>query len=172
MTTPTTRTQSGQLVFAALFLLFALFLALNLQTQVQWLDKTKLFAQPAFWPTVSVLGMLGFGIGHFWGQFRRDDLKREWAEVSIWLRSIEFVVWFMIYVHVVPIIGYLLASVIFAVLLAFRMGYRSRFMLFSAAGMAIVVVVVFKSLLSVKIPGAMIYEWLPQDLRIFMIRYL
>lgn len=173
MSNPDTRkTQSGQLVFAVAFLLGALFLASQLPSEVQWFKKTKLFAQPAFWPTLSVLGMVGFGLAHFWSNFRRNDISREWAEVAVWARSLEFVVWFMVYVHVVPIVGYLPSSLIFAPLLAYRMGYRSAFMLFSAAGMALCVVVLFKTFLSVKIPGGMIYEYLPGGFRTFMILYL
>jgi hypothetical protein len=171
MSAPGERTQSGQLIFAVAFLVFALFLASQLRVEVQWFPKTKMFAQPAFWPTLSILGMVVFGLFHVRSNFRRDDWRREWAEVSIWARSLEFVVWFMVYVHMVPVIGYLLSSLIFAPLLAYRMGYRSRFMLGAAMVTALSVVVVFKSLLSVKIPGGMIYEHLPGGLRTFMILY-
>ncbi len=160
---------SGDLLFAGLFLALSLILLSQLPEQTKWAKKTVLFGQPRFWPTVGLLGMAVFGGAYFWTRFRRNDLQREWLEVANWLRSIEFALWFMIYVWAVPQIGYLLASVIFAPVLAFRMGYRTPKMLLSAFGLGFGTVLIFKSFLSVKIPGGAIYEYLPTALRSFMI---
>jgi len=148
-----------------------MFLVSQIPTQVQWFKGTKLFAQPAFWPVVSLTGMLVFGALHFATRVRKDDMRRDWAEAAFWLRSVEYVVWFMIYVHSVPVIGYLLASVIFAPALAYRQGYRSARMVLAAVGMALVTVLFFKTFLSVRIPGGAIYEYLPSAARSFMITY-
>ncbi len=45
------------------------------------------------------------GRGHLATRWRRTDFMREWVEVGMWLRSVEFVIWFMVYVSLVPIIG-------------------------------------------------------------------
>ena len=95
----------------------------------------------------------------------RGELKR-WAEV------LEYAVWFMAYVLAVPVIGYLPATLIFMPALTWRMGYRSRLILSSSVIFAVAVVVLFKTFLSVKIPGGMIYEYLPGALRGFFILYL
>ena len=78
----------------------------------------------------------------------------------------------MVYVWAVPIIGYLLATLLFAMLLSLRMGYRGVMQIGGAAAVGIAIVVVFKSFLGVKIPGGAIYEYLPDALRNFMIVYL
>ncbi|WP_264210897.1 tripartite tricarboxylate transporter TctB family protein [Leisingera thetidis] len=162
----------GQLVFA-LFLVGAALLLLALITeQTTWVGKTKLFAQPRFWPAVAIGGMVLLGGLHLyklpWRRVSRYDLR----EVKRWGRVLEYAGWFMGYVLLVPIIGYLPVTLVFVPLLCWRMGYRSRLMLWTSAAFAVAVVVLFKAFLSVKIPGAMLYEYLPGSLRSFFILYL
>ena len=159
----------GELLFVGLFLLFAVFLLVRMPDQVQWFKRTKWSAQPALWPAIGVIGMAVFSGLHFITRYRADDLRRELVEAAVWLRSIEFVGWFMLYVWSVPRIGYLPATLIVAPLLAYRLGYRTTKPLLAAAATGFVVVLVFKTFLSVKIPGGAIYEYLPTALRSFMI---
>ena len=161
----------GDLVFALLFLAFAIFLLANLDGQTQWVKRTKTVAQPAFWPTVAVYFMAGFAILHLIGSLVSPRIEGRWTEVKFWLRSFEFAIWFMVYVALVPRIGYLPASILFPAALAFRLGYRVPRQLFAAAGAGVVIVVLFKSLLQVKVPGGAIYEYLPDALRAFMLTY-
>lgn len=164
-----TKIKSGELLFVGLFLLFAVFLLSQMPDQVKWFKKTKWSGQPALWPAIGVIGMVVFGGLHFATRFRKDDWKREFPEALVWLRSFEFVGWFMIYVWAVPRFGYLPSTLIIAPVLAFRMGYRSRRMLWAATGSGLMVVLIFKTFLEVKIPGGAIYEYLPGALRLFMI---
>ena len=53
--------------------------------------------------------------------------------------------------------------------LAFRAGYRGPRMLCAAALTGLSIVLIFKTTLSVKIPGGAIYEYLPDIFRNFMI---
>ncbi len=53
--------------------------------------------------------------------------------------------------------------------MAVRQGYRSSRYLVAAALLGLAIVVVFKTGLSVKIPGGALYEYLPGGLRNFMI---
>jgi len=165
------RRASGEWLFAVLFLALALFLLSQLPEQTRWVRKAKLFAQPAFWPAVGLAGMSLFGALHLLTRWRRDDLKRERSEALRWLRAGEFALWFMVYVWVVPLVGYLAASVAFAPLLAFRVGYRRGRMLWAAAGLGLGTVLFFKTFLGVKIPGGAVYEYLPGGLRALMITY-
>jgi hypothetical protein len=171
MSNPQREAKSGELLFVLLFFVLAVLLLSQLPDQVKWFKKTKLAAQPALWPAISIVGMVVFGGGHLWNIFRKDDLQRERGEAAIWLRSIEFALWFMLYVVVVPITGYLLTTLVFAPLLAFRVGYRSGPVLAYACLMGLGTVLFFKTFLSVKIPGGMIYEYLPNAMRSFMIVY-
>ncbi len=161
----------GDLVFAVLFLLFALFLLINLDGQTTWVNRTKLAAQPAFWPTVSVWLMTIFAALHLFGSVVSPRIEGRWTEVIFWLRSLEYVGWFLIYVLLAPIGGYLLSTVAFATLLAFRLGYRTPKTLAAAAASGFVIVLVFKTFLQVKVPGGQIYESLPDGLRAFMLTY-
>ncbi|MBV7396772.1 tripartite tricarboxylate transporter TctB family protein [Mameliella sediminis] len=163
----------GDLVFASLFCLFAVFLLAMLPYETQWVKRTKLFAQPAFWPAVSVGAMALFGVLHLLGALVSERIPGRGAEVLAWLKSVEYALWFMAYVALVPVIGYLAASILFACVLAFRLGYRSARWQGAAVLFAVAVVVVFKGLLQVKIPAGMVYELLPSGaFRTFMMTYL
>ncbi len=86
-------------------------------------------------------------------------------EAVQWLRALEYLAWFMVYVWAVPIIGYLPATLIFMGALAVRAGYRNRRVILAALAMGLGIVLVFKTMLSVKIPGGLLYEYLPDALR-------
>ncbi len=161
----------GDLVFAVAFLAVSIFLLSQLGTETKWVKRTKLVAQPAFWPAVSLIGMTFFAALHWLGSICSPRIHGRLAEVAFWARSFEYALWFMIYVTVVPRLGYLPSTLLFAVLLALRVGYRSPKILGSAALTGIAVVLVFKTFLQVKVPGGQIYEALPDGLRAFMLTY-
>ena len=76
----------------------------------------------------------------------------------------------MLYVVAVPQLGYLPTTILLAVALSARLGYRGAKYLGSAALFGAIVVVIFKSLLQVKVPGAA-YELLPATLRSVFLTY-
>ncbi|MBE1283877.1 MAG: tripartite tricarboxylate transporter TctB family protein [Rhodobacteraceae bacterium] len=162
----------GQLIFALFFFLFSAVLLALIPDQTRWVEKSKFVAQPRFWPAIGLGLMVLFGGLHLyrlpWWRATRYDF---W-EVRKWFVVLEFAGWFMGYVVAVPIIGYLPVTLIFVPALSWRMGYRTRFMLGISVVFAVAVVVLFKGLLSVKIPGALLYEYLPGGLRSFFILYL
>lgn len=160
---------SGELLFVAVFLLFSLFLLWSAPDQVKWFKRTKWASQPSLWSLIGIVGMVGFGAAHFATRARISDLKRDWDEARIWVRSVEYAVWFMAYVWLVPRLGYLPATLIVAPLLTFRVGYRSGQMVGASAAVGFAIVLVFKAFLEVRIPGGAIYEYLPGALRSFMI---
>ena len=85
--------------------------------------------------------------------------------------SLEYAGWFIAYAVIVPLAGYLPSTVVFAVLLTLRAGYRSRLMVTAAAASAVVTVLLFKTFLQVKLPSGQIYELLPDGLRQIMLTY-
>lgn len=159
----------GDLVFAVVFLVFALALLSQLGEQTVWKKGTKLFAQPAFWPAVSLVSMSLFAAFHWLGSAVSPRLDGRWTEIWFWLRALEYVAWFLAYVTLVPIIGYLLATILFTTALAFRLGYRSAGWIAISAMSAFAIVLIFKTFLQVRVPGGMIYECLPGALRSFML---
>ncbi len=158
----------GDLVFALGFFVFALVVAAMLPSQAKFLGNKTLVAEPGFWPLVSVVMMVGFGALHLLATYNAPRLPGRARELEFWVRALEFVVWFAVYVYAVPKIGYLPATLVFAVVLALRLGYRSVFALGSAGMFAVTVVLVFKAGLGVKLPAGEIYRHLPDSIRSFV----
>lgn len=161
----------GDLVFALGFFLFALALALVLPHQARWVERATLFGQPAFWPRVGVAMMVGFGAVHLVGTLVSRRLSGRLAEVLFWLRALEYAGWFIAYVLLVPRLGYLPSSILFALLLSLRLGYRSAATLGLAVLFAVAVVVIFKTGLSVNIPAGALYDHLPRNIRSFVMSH-
>ncbi|PSL17882.1 tripartite tricarboxylate transporter TctB family protein [Shimia abyssi] len=159
----------GQLVFAIVFFVVALLLLSQIGEQTKWVKKTKFFAQPRFWPAVGLVGMVVFGGLHLWKLPRRKFERADYVEWRIWLVAIEWVGWFLLYVLLVPVIGYLPVTMIFMPILIWRLGYRDKRMVLISSMFGLGVVLLFKSFLEVKIPGALLYEYLPGSLRTFFI---
>ena len=159
----------GQSLFALFFLGFAVFLFLLLPFQTTRVETAMWHTQPGFWPTISLSGMVLFGVLHFWRLPRRRFEKMDFKEAILWARGIEFVLWFMVYVSLVPIVGYLPSTLIFVLPLLYRQGYREPFHFYCGAIFVFAVVVFFKVVLEVKIPGATLYEFFPGPIRNFLI---
>lgn len=165
------RRRPGDLFFAALFLLLSLYLLSRLPSQAQWISGTRWSSQPALWPALSLGGMCLFALLNLIGSAVSPKMEGRWREVALWLRAVEFIVWFLLYVAMVPWLGYLPSTMLFTVLLSIRAGYRSSKMIGLSLLAAISVVVVFKSLLQVRVAGGELYEYLPVFLRTFMLTY-
>ncbi|MDP5218605.1 tripartite tricarboxylate transporter TctB family protein [Ruegeria sp. 2205SS24-7] len=162
----------GQLIFAVGFVGLSVLLISQITTQTQWVEKSKFFAQPRFWPAVGILGMLALAGLHLYRLPWWRNTRYDWWEARKWLTVLEYTGWFMGYVLLVPVLGYLPVTLVFVPALAWRMGYRDKQMMWISVGFAFAVVILFKSLLGVKIPGGAIYEYLPGALRSFFILYL
>jgi len=166
-----TKRMPGDIVFAAMGVGFGLFLLLRLGSETTWVKGLSLGTQPRFWPALSISGMVLFGLIYLAGSLRhlKTQKGRVGKEIFFWFRSLEFSVWFMAYVFLTPVIGYLASSILFCVLLAARVGYHSRQSLVIAAGLSVAIVLLFKTFLQVRIPGGTFYEYLPDGVRNFMI---
>ena len=161
----------GDIVFAWLVLGFSLFLLAQIFAQTAYKPNGKLFAQPRFWPAVSLLGMSGFALFHLIGSLLSERIQGRWREVLLWISSLEYAAWFILYAVLVPWAGYLPSTVLFSVLLVLRAGYRSKTALICALASALVIVVLFKTFLQVKLPAGRVYELLPDGLRQIMLTY-
>ena len=161
----------GDIVFAWMLLIVSVFLLSQLWSQTTWRSGNPLFAQPRFWPGVSLAGMAVFAAFHLLGSALSERIEGRWTEVLMWAASLEYAGWFIAYALVVPITGYLPTTIVFAVALAYRAGYRSRRVLLWAAAAALIVVVLFKTLLQVRLPAGQIYQNLPDGLRQIFLTY-
>ncbi|MCP4819491.1 MAG: tripartite tricarboxylate transporter TctB family protein [Shimia sp.] len=161
----------GDIVFAWLVLVVSVVLLSQLLEQTAWRNGGKLFAQPRFWPAVSLGGMTLFAAFHLLGSALSERLHGRWREVGLWVASLEYAAWFVAYAASVPFLGYLPATMMFAAALTVRVGYRSLGTILAAVGAAVVVVLLFKTFLRVNLPSGVIYESLPDGLRQIMLTY-
>lgn len=168
------RRHRAEIVFGVLSFAVALLLLTRIGAETSWLDGRPFVRQPAFWPTVAIVGMTFFGTFELWstGRALRGGAAGEIGpEILKWFSALEYLAWFLAYVWVVPVLGYLPTTILFCAALTYRLGYRSRRTLLAAVLTGIATVVIFKSLLSVKIPGGLVYEYLPDAVRNVMIVY-
>ena len=161
----------GDIVFAWAILIVSLFLLSQIFAQTADKPGAKLFSQPRFWPSVSLIAMSGFAALHLMGSLLSERIEGRWQEVWLWISSLEYAGWFIAYAVAVPFAGYLPSTIIFAVMLCLRAGYRSRGVLMAAVISAIVIVLLFKTFLQVKLPSGKMYELLPDGIRQFMLTY-
>ena len=147
--------------------------------QLKWLAATGFYKQPGFWSVLALSGMALFTLLALWCE--RDTAldapaKKPAPRAESWWREwfgpAEYAVYFLCYVYAVPRIGYLPATLLAFPLLALRLGYRNRKMLGAAWATGIVIVVLFKSVLQVKIPGGALYAFFPDAVRNFFLLYL
>lgn len=161
-----------QVFFGVAAFLLASFLLLKLPEETKYFEGLVWYKQPSLTPAVSIIGMLLFGFFQAIQYFRKGvawDNAIFKQEISAWVRALEFVVWFMLYVMLVPYLGYLLATMFFMGALVYRQGYRSFKAQAASFIISFLIVFTFKSFLQVKIPGGLIYEYLPAALRNFML---
>lgn len=151
----------GDMVIAALSLVFSVVLAANLPSQVTFVPDVVLPAQPGFWPAVAVVAMVLFSSLHLIGALVSERIPGRRAELLACIKSLEYAIWFLAYVLLVPKLGYLPSTLLFCMILTLRLGYRGRRWMLAAAVFAVVVVVLFKSVLQVRIPAGQVYDLLP-----------
>ena len=161
----------GDIVFSWFALAISLFLLSQIFDQTAYKPNGKLFAQPRFWPAVSLSLMAMFAGFHLLGSLLSERIEGRWREVWLWVSSLEYAGWFIVYAMLVPYTGYLLTTVVFALALVWRAGYRRRTALLAALASALVIVLLFKTFLQVKLPSGQIYEYLPDGLRQIMLMY-
>ena len=168
--------QAGDLVFAMLMLLIVLVLLVSIPFETKWFDGVPLVKQPRLWPTFCIVGMALFGVPYsiqIWRnyKFQQGQVQGELNELSSWLRPLEFVFYFVLYVLSVPLAGYLLSTLLFFSLLTIRAGYRTLLMFWVSLATGFGIVVVFKSLLQVKVASGAIYDYLPDGWATFFMIY-
>jgi len=104
----------GDIVFAWLALFVSVFLLMQLYDQTVWRAGSQLFAQPRFWPAVALIGMTGFAVLHLLGSALSERIEGRWIEVWLWLSAFEYAGWFIAYAALVPYVGYLVSTLVFA----------------------------------------------------------
>ncbi len=108
---------------------------------------------------------------HRWRQrfLLPTNARYEWSQ---YVAALEYAAYFIVYTLAVPVLGYLLSTMILGTFLTYRLGYRSgRWILISMAT-SFVIVLIFRSGLQIKTPlNIWAYDQLPTALRAFMLTY-
>ncbi|MEM7242816.1 MAG: tripartite tricarboxylate transporter TctB family protein [Pseudomonadota bacterium] len=97
------------------------------------------------------------------------DMRYEFEKYG---QALEYVGYFILYTLAVPILGYLLSTLILGTFLTWRLGYRSRKWIGIGFASSFAIVLVFRSFLQIKTPVSIwLYDQLPAALRGFMLTY-
>ncbi|WP_420860618.1 tripartite tricarboxylate transporter TctB family protein [Algirhabdus cladophorae] len=93
-------------------------------------------------------------------------------ELTKYAAALEYVVYFIGYTLIVPILGYLVSTLILGTYLTWRLGYRSRSWLLTGFVTSFAVVIAFRTFLQIKTPISIwLYDQLPAATRAFMLTY-
>lgn len=93
-------------------------------------------------------------------------------ELTKYAAALEFVAYFIAYTVLVPILGYLVSTLILGMFLPWRLGYRGRVWLLRSFCSSLAVVIVFRTFLQIKTPVSIwLYDQLPTTLRGVMLTY-
>ena len=174
---------TGDLILSIFFLIFVLFLLINFNVESGWENRDlsqkrvgKILKQQWLGPLICMFILVPATILNFYQsiiQMNKNKLllipNRVNYEISQWLKSIEFIFYFLIYTNSVAILGYLLSTLIFAVLMTYRLGYRSKKWMLTSTISAFVIVIIFRSVLQIKTPvNIWLYKFLPSSVEVFM----
>lgn len=93
-------------------------------------------------------------------------------EAAKYLAALEYVAYFIGYTLIVPVLGYLVSTLLLGTYLTWRLGYRSARWMGIGLISSFAVVVLFRSLLQIKTPISIwLYDQFPDALRVFMLTY-
>jgi hypothetical protein len=178
--------QNGDLVVSLFFFLLVLVLLFYFNTEAGFEDRKlpqkrfgKILKQGWVTPAICMFFLMIAVTVNLWLSVRnaikskRLHLpKRTGKELLNWLKSLEFVAYFLIYTFVIPTLGYLLATVFFGVGLTWRLGYRSLRWISISFTTAVVIVLVFRTLLQIRTPLQItLYEFFPPAVEGFLKTY-
>ncbi len=90
-------------------------------------------------------------------------------ELGQWGRALEYVGWFIAYTLLVPVLGYLVATLLLGTALPWRLGYRGLRWMGICLAASFTIVLIFRTGLQIRTPvNIWLYDQLPQSLETFM----
>ena len=100
----------------------------------------------------------------------RQRVPWRWQyEMGQWLRALEFIVYFILYTLSVPMLGYLVSTLLMGGFLTVRLGYRGWRWMAIGLSASFGIVVLFRTLLQIKTPvNIWLYNQLPDGLSLFL----
>jgi len=93
-------------------------------------------------------------------------------EVTKYIAALEYVAYFIGYTLIVPVLGYLVSTLMLGMYLTWRLGYRSPRWTVTGFVSSLAVVIAFRTCLQIKTPlNIWLYDQLPSAARAFMLTY-
>ena len=93
-------------------------------------------------------------------------------ELEKYIAALEYVAYFILYTVLVPILGYLISTLLLGMFLTWRTGYRTGRWMLTGFLSSLIIVFIFRSFLQIKTPISIwLYDFLPSATRGFMLTY-
>jgi len=93
-------------------------------------------------------------------------------ELTKYVAALEYVAYFIGYTFIVPVLGYLVSTLMLGTFLTWRLGYRSPRWMLTGFLSSVTVVIAFRTFLQIKTPlNIWLYDQLPDATRAFMLTY-
>ena len=164
------------LIFAGISV--ALLLAIGVATR-PGSSHADWWTRPALAPGVALGLLAGANLLTLWrriGDLRASPptpLEREEARDRFgdWLRPVEYLAYFGLYVWAIQHLGYIPASLIFVLGLLARAGLRSPGWMLAGVALVLALMGIFRIGLGVWMPAPELYDRAPDALRTLLIRY-
>jgi len=174
---------TGDLTLSIIFLLFVVFLLIYFNSESGWSARDlnqkrvgKILKQQWVGPLMCMAILLPATILNTLEAFKAYKKSKRLLlpnkimyEMTQWIRSLEFILYFLVYTFSITVLGYLISTLIFAVFLTYRLGYRTKKWIFISLFSSFIVVLIFRTILQIKTPvNIWLYKFLPENLEVFM----
>lgn len=174
---------TGDLTLSVIFVFFVGFLLIYFNSESGWnardLDQKrvgKILKQQWIGPLMCMVILLPATIFNLFGAIKAYRKSKRlllpnkiFYEMSQWIRSLEFILYFLVYTFSISLLGYLISTLIFAVFLTYRLGYRTKEWILISLISSFVVVLIFRTILQIKTPvNIWLYKFFPENIEIFM----
>jgi len=138
-----------------------------------------LLSQPWLAPLLCLLILLPAAISNLRASIKNYRWRQRFLqpidvsyELEQWVRAVEFVGWSIAYALLIPILGFLVSSVVFGVLLPWRMGYRSVKWQCICLLISVGIVLIFRTGLHIETSvNIWLYKFLPTPLQGFLLTW-
>jgi hypothetical protein len=174
---------TGDLTLSIIFLLFVVFLLIYFNSESGWSARDlnqkrvgKILKQQWVGPLMCMVILLPATILNTLEAFKAYKKSKRLLlpnkimyEMTQWIRSLEFILYFLVYTFSITVLGYLISTLIFAVFLTYRLGYRTKKWIFISLFSSFIVVLIFRTILQIKTPvNIWLYKFFPENLEVFM----
>lgn len=137
------------------------------------------WTRPAFAPGVALMVLVGANLITLWRDIA--DLRAhpataaEWdearAKMLAWLRPLEFLAYYAVYIWAIQHLGYFPSTLIFVLGLLWRVGLTAPRWMLAGFGLSVFMIGVFRAGLGVWMPAPDVYDLFPDAIRLALLRW-